>query len=172
MAVLNLPKSELIKKLEARKTEIIAEYKEAEDSVNEELERRKDAISDAVAQADWYEELAAGLRDGRFDLTDSGKVRATKRGDTVPAKPGTKASSVQTMRGIRGANPKFEHYDDERLRENLVTWVGWLAEELKPIDNAIALLNLATDDVIEVNSDDYSSLLNGGDRYSRRRYLI
>lgn len=170
MATLNLPKTELIARLEARKDEIRAEYKTAEESVAQELARRKGAIADSEAQADWYEELAKGLREGRFELTDSGKLRAVSRNDIVPAKPGTKNSAVTTMKGIRGAEPQFAYYDSSRLEEMVKSWVGMLADELKPIDSAIDLLNLATDEVVEVNSDDYSGLLNGST--TRRRHFF
>lgn len=170
MATLNLPKSELIARLEARKAVIEAEYADAEKSVAEELERREGAINDAEAHAQWYEGIAEGLRDGTYDLSDTGKLRATRRGDRIPPKPGSKGSSVHTMRGIRGSEPPFAYYDEDQLKQKVeVQWPAALKQEVEPIDTAIDLLKLATDEVVEVNSDNYSGLLNGAG--SRNRYL-
>ena len=169
MATLKLPKAELIARLEARKAEIAAEYKEAEDSTRAELNRRANLVSDAEAYADYYEMIATGLRDGTYEMSN-GKLRPTRRGDKVPPRPGTKDSAVELMRGIRGGGSRFSYYADSQLTEKIERqWPAQLAEELKPIDTAIDLLNIATDDVVEVDASNYAGMLSG-DR--RQRYFL
>lgn len=169
MATLKLPKNELIARLEARKAEIAAEYKEAEDSTRAELLRRSTLVSDAEAHADYYEMIATGLRDGTFAV-NNGKITTTRKGDKVPPRPGTKGSAVELMRGIRGGGSRFSYYADSQLTEKIERqWPAQLAEELKPIDAAIDLLNLATDEVVEVDGANYTGMLSG-DR--RQRYFL
>lgn len=156
-ATLRLPKAALIEKLEAARDESAAKHDERIKEWTDELEKRKTDKDDSEVQAEWYEQVAAGLRDGSVMLTPTGKLRGG------PPKPGTRAAGAGGRR--TGRHYDFHYYSEDDMVRQIEGFEAQKVEGLKPFNSAIELLNLSSDTEVEVDAANYQNLLNGNTRH-------
>jgi hypothetical protein len=148
-ATLNLRKEDLRAKLVERVEEIKAYFDGKRDEIQEVIDERAAATDDKTMHAEFYETLAAGLRDGSITLSTTGKLRG------APPKPGTKAAGGRRSRG------DWNYYSTEQLESRKGQYDAAEKDEIKPVQTAIDLLDLATDETVEIDTTDYHNLLNG-----------
>lgn len=162
-ATLNLRKEDLLAKLNERKAEITAKVQEEVDEIQAVIDARATAIDNTTLHAEWYEQIAEGLKDGSIILNPgTGKLKG------APAKPGTRGYigggiSTRKMRRLHGCT--WEWYSDEELEQQIAQRRKQEKDAQKPLDTAIDLLNLSTDETVEIDTADYQALLSGQNRY-------
>lgn len=152
-ATLNLRKEDLAAKLGERITEIKSHWDGKRATLQEVIDERKTGVSNTALHAEWYETLAEGLREGTITLSETGKLKG------APPKPGTKAAGGRRSRG------DYNYYSTEQLEQQLKTYDAAEAEEIKPVQTAIDLLNMTVDETVEIDSSDYQALLAGDQRF-------
>ena len=156
---LSLRKEDLLAKLGERKAEITAKMQEKVDEIQAVIDARATAVEDAALHAKWYEEIAEGLKDGSITLNPgTGKLKG------APARPGTKGytkggTATRKSRLRNGYN--WEWYSDEELEQQIASYREQEKKAQKPLDTAIDLLNLSTDETVEIDTADYQALLAG-----------
>jgi hypothetical protein len=164
-ATLNLRKDDLLAKLNERKAEITANAQEEVDEIQAVIDARVSATDNTTLHAEYYEQIAAGLKDGSITLNPgTGKLKG------APARPGTKgytggAPSAPKKRVRRRHGYDWEWYDNENLESHIQQIREQEKAAHKPLDTAIDLLNLSTDEVVEIDTADYQALLSGQNRY-------
>lgn len=145
-AILTLKKADLIKKLEERKAEISALYNKQIAEIDQVLDARKDATTNVNQQAEWYAAVAEGLRSGEITLSPTGKLSGAPKRPTA---------------NNGGSKSSWGYYSTADLEATKQEIRNNEAEALKPVDTAIDLLNLSTDETVSVDSSDYQRLLSG-----------
>ena len=146
-ATLNLRKNDLLAKLNERKVEVEGKFDARVAEIQAVIDDRKTAKDDKTAHAEWYEAVAEGLRSGEITFTQSGKLR------NAPPKPGSASGSRR--------HGDWSYYNNEELERQIRLTNEQKAQAVKPLDTAIDLLNLSTDETVEIDSSDYQALLSG-----------
>ena len=148
-ATLNIKKTDLVGQLENRLDEIKKKYDEYRKETQDVIDARATAGSNAEEQAAYYESIALGLRIGDITINEkTGKLRG------APAKPSTKSTLSTESRATT-------YLTTDQLKDRIDRTENEKTAVLKPVETALKLLSLATDEVIEVDTTDYHNLLNG-----------
>ena len=162
-ATLNLRKDDLLAKLNERKAEIAAKVQETVDEIQAVIDARATATDNTTLHAEYYEQIAAGLKDGSITLNPgTGKLKG------APARPGTKGytgGGTSPAKTRRRGGYDWEWYSTEQLEQQIAQHREQEKAAQKPLDTAIDLLNLSTDEVVEIDTADYQALLSGQNRH-------
>lgn len=135
------------------RTDLIAELEARIDTVNTNTDAFLVEVDAAIKEQDdhvkkvrnWHYDIAKGLRNGSYDIDpDTGKLVKGSNSATPPAPKPTRQRQNDDVRGFRMVRKTVEQ---ERQRC------------VKPLKNAIDMLNLTSQPTIEVSTGDYQSLL-------------
>ena len=158
-ATLNLRKDDLLTKLNERKAEVEKQFDDRITEIQEVIDTRVSATDNASLHADYYEELAAGLRDGSIEINaTTGKLKG------AGPRPGTKGYTGSAKAAKRRAYGDWSYYDNDQLERQIEQTKQQKVQAVKPLDTAIDLLNLSTDETVEIDTADYQALLSGENR--------
>lgn len=144
---LTLDKTKLLDTLKARRDEILQEDRQVQE-IQKEIDAlgNKDAAMQALA--DWHAQVAEGLTDGSITISAAGNLT------NAPRRP-TKH---------RGKSERWRGYSKENLEDQLQYAKDNLAARAKPLESAIALLEMSTEAEVTINTADYQALLSGNNR--------
>lgn len=158
-ATLNLRKDDLLAKLAERKAEVEKQFEDRITEIQEVIDSRVSATDNASLHAEYYEELAAGLRDGSIEINaTTGKLKG------AGPRPGTKGYTGSAKAARSRRYHDWSYYDNDQLEQQIKQTREQQKQAVKPLDTAIDLLSLSTDETVEIDTSDYQALLSGDHR--------
>lgn len=170
-ATLTLKKDDLLKKLDDRIQEINNYFDAEVKKLQDVLDLRAKVNNTATAHSDWYKQVAEGIADGSIKVSDSGKLKG------APPKPGSKAYQTDVSGlvdeeidpTLKQRAERWSYHGDEQLLSVMRGTEEEKQDALKEVNTARDMIEMSTNETVEVNTADYQKLLSGSLK-GRRHY--
>lgn len=170
-ATLTLKKDDLLKKLDDRIQEIETYFDAEAKKLQDVLDLRGKVNNTATAHAGWYKQVAEGIADGSIKVQDSGKLKG------APPKPGSKAYQTDVAGMVDGETDpdlkrraeRWSYHGDDQILSVMEGIQDDKQAALKEVNTARDMIEMSTNETVEVNTADYQKLLSGSLK-SRRYY--
>lgn len=149
-ATITVKKSELRDKLEARITEVYKEFNsdpsviELRDAI-EAFETGEDAETFTRRTLEYHRAIAEGIESNSIQVKANGKLSGE-----VPIKPVKNKVQARYFNWSKDYIKRQLEYKERRLKV-----------QIKPLTVALELLDLSTEETIQIDSADYHKLLSG-----------
>jgi hypothetical protein len=144
----NVRRDKLIAQLNLKLEEVKADYVAQREKLNADLASLN---ADKDAWIAYHNEVAAALTDGTARYTDSGKLSPATRGGVIPVRPNTKAPGWRNGGGTKE--------DILRALEFVEEGSYYWNNDVRPYQDATALLEMSDEDTVNVEDSGLSHLL-------------
>lgn len=136
---LNVNREQVITELTTRRADIATAYDTKIEQGRALLDNIDGPEDERVAA--YYEKLAAGLRDGTYKFS-------------------VQHQRVQTADGSQWLEQTPRRLHKQTIEQAIDEAEGWRDEALEGLDETLALLNMSTDDTVQVQGEQYQKALS------------